>query len=162
MEKTLVDLARMVVELASKKKKKMAFAESCTGGLVSSLITDISGSSDVFEGSFVSYSNDFKISLLEVDRNIIDGHGAVSEQTAIAMAMQVKKITDVNIALSLTGIAGPSGGTIDKPVGTLYLCSVSDTGKEVRAFRFSGERKELKESFARVALLFLLEILEVN
>ena len=113
--------AQKLVKLLSKKKLKISFAESCTGGLLSSSITSISGSSKVFTIGLVTYSNQSKISLLKVNKKTILKHGAVSYETCLSMVKNLSKISKTNISVSVTGIAGPKGGTKQKPVGLVYI-----------------------------------------
>ena len=113
--------AQKLVKLLSKKKLKISFAESCTGGLLSSSITSISGSSKVFTIGLVTYSNQSKISLLKVNKKTILKHGAVSYETCLSMVKNLSKISKTNISVSITGVAGPKGGTKQKPVGLVYI-----------------------------------------
>ena len=115
------NLANKVVQKLIKKKLKVAFAESCTGGLLSSSITSISGSSKVFHLGLITYSNKAKIDILKVPKNIIDKYGAVSKECCLSMAKNLSKISKSNISVSITGIAGPDGGTKLKPVGLVYI-----------------------------------------
>ena len=114
-------LAQKLVKLLSKKKLKVSFAESCTGGLLSSAITSVSGSSKVFNLGLVTYSNESKIKVLKVSKKIIKKYGSVSEQACAAMAKNVSKIGKTKMSISITGIAGPGGGTRKKPVGLVYV-----------------------------------------
>ena len=116
--------AQKLVKLLSKKKLKISFAESCTGGLLSSSITSISGSSKVFTIGLVTYSNQSKISLLKVNKKTILKHGAVSYETCLSMVKNLSKISKTNISVSVTGVAGPKGGTKQKPVGLVYILSL--------------------------------------
>tara|TARA_Y100001970_G_scaffold266210_1_gene354591 strand:- start:376 stop:849 length:474 start_codon:yes stop_codon:yes gene_type:complete len=113
--------SQRIVKLLSKKKLKISFVESCTGGLLSSSITSISGSSKVFTIGLVTYSNKAKINILKVPKKIIMKHGAVSYETCLSMVKNLNKISKTNISLSITGIAGPNGGTTKKPVGLVYI-----------------------------------------
>ena len=113
--------AQKLVKLLSKKKLKISFAESCTGGLLSSSITSISGSSKVFTIGLVAYSNQAKIRLLKVNKRTILKHGAVSYETCLSMVKNLSKISKTNISVSVTGVAGPKGGTKQKPVGLVYI-----------------------------------------
>lgn len=113
-----------VVELLSLSNKSIATAESCTGGLLSEMITSVPGASKVFEFGVCSYSNRIKHSILGVDQNILDKYTEVSEQTAAAMAEGMKRLSGADIAVSVTGIAGPGGGTPEKPVGIVYALSL--------------------------------------
>ena len=113
--------AQKLVKLLSKKNLKISFAESCTGGLLSSSITSISGSSKVFTIGLITYSNQAKIKLLKVNKKTILKHGAVSYETCLSMVKNLSKISKTNISVSITGVAGPKGGTKQKPVGLVYI-----------------------------------------
>jgi PncC family amidohydrolase len=113
--------SKKIVSLLKKKKLKISFAESCTGGLLSSAITSVSGSSKVFNLGLIAYSNESKIKVLNISKKLIKKYGAVSEQVCKAMAKNVSKIGKTNMSISITGIAGPSGGTKQKPVGLIYV-----------------------------------------
>ena len=114
-------LNKKVVSLLKKKKLKLALAESCTGGMLSSSITSVSGASKVFSMSLVTYSNQAKISILKVPKQIIKKHGAVSIQCCLSMVNNLSKISKSKVCVSITGIAGPKGGTKQKPVGLVYI-----------------------------------------
>jgi len=114
-------LCKKIINLLKRKKLKIAIAESCTGGLLSSAITSISGSSKVFNLGLVTYSDESKIKLLKISKKIIKKYGAVSEPVCLAMVKNISKICRTNIAVSITGIAGPLGGTNKKPAGLVYL-----------------------------------------
>ena len=115
------DLANKVVKELIKKKLKISFAESCTGGMLSSVITSISGSSKIFNIGFITYSNKAKMSFLKVPKKIITKHGAVSKECCLSMVKNLSKISKANISVSITGIAGPNGGTKLKPIGLVYI-----------------------------------------
>ena len=112
---------KKIIKLLKRKKLRIAVAESCTGGLLSSAITSVSGSSKVFNVGLVAYSNESKIKVLNISKKLIKKYGAVSEQVCKAMAKNVSKIGKTNMSISITGIAGPSGGTKQKPVGLVYV-----------------------------------------
>ena len=112
---------KKIVNLLTRKKLKIAFAESCTGGMLSSTITSVSGSSKVFNLGLVAYSNQSKISILKVPKKIIRKYGTVSKQVCLAMVKNVSKIGKTSMSVSITGIAGPSGGTRKKPIGLVYV-----------------------------------------
>jgi len=116
-----MNINQRIVAILKKKKLKISFAESCTGGLISSAITSVIGSSKVFTMGLVTYSNQAKTTVLKIPRNIIKKYGAVSIQCCIAMANNLGKISKSNICVSITGIAGPSGGSSQKPVGLVYI-----------------------------------------
>ena len=121
LPKALVDKARAVVEANRKAARRIAVAESCTGGLVSAAITEIAGASDVFEAGYVTYSNASKIHELKVSEDVVETFGAVSVATAWAMARGALHASDADVAVAITGIAGPGGGTPSKPVGTVVF-----------------------------------------
>ena len=123
LPRALVDKAREVVEANRAAGKRISVAESCTGGLVSAAITEIAGSSDVFEAGYVTYSNASKISQLKVSEDVVDTFGAVSIATAWAMARGALAASEADIAVAITGIAGPGGGTPSKPVGTVVFAT---------------------------------------
>ena len=133
-------LERAVVESLCRKGLTLATAESCTGGLISKRITDISGCSDVFLGGCVTYSNEAKMKLLGVKSETLEAYGAVSEQTAAEMAKGVRERLGADIGVSATGIAGPLGGTPEKPVGTVYVGISSERGEQVRRLSLSSMR----------------------
>ena len=112
---------KTLIKLLTKKKLKISFAESCTGGLLASSITSISGASKVFNLGLVTYSNQAKIKVLKVNKNVIKKYGAVSHECCSAMVKNLSKISKANINVSITGIAGPKGGTKEKPVGLVYI-----------------------------------------
>jgi PncC family amidohydrolase len=115
------NLSLKIVKLLTKKKLTVSFAESCTGGLLASSITSISGSSKVFNMGLVTYSNNSKVKLLKVPKKTITKYGAVSHETCLSMVKNLSKISKANISISITGIAGPKGGTKEKPVGLVYI-----------------------------------------
>jgi len=117
----MTNLSFKIVELLTKKKLTVSFAESCTGGLLASSITSISGSSKVFNIGLVTYSNNAKVRLLKVPKKTITKYGAVSYETCLSMVKNLSKISKSNISISITGIAGPNGGTKEKPVGLVYI-----------------------------------------
>ncbi len=149
-------LVEKVSSLLNKRKLKIAVAESCTGGLVSHLLTGISGSSNYFYGGVIAYSNDVKIEILKVPAKIIKKYGAVHEITAEHMAKGVKKLLNTDIGLSTTGIAGPTGGSDEKPVGTICIgvCIKNKVIKK-RYIVDIGDREKNKTFFAYLALNLL-------
>jgi nicotinamide-nucleotide amidase len=149
-----------VSNLLKEKKLTIATAESCTGGLIAHALTNISGSSNYFDRGIVSYSNKAKEELLDVPENLIKEHGAVSEQVANAMAQGIRLKSKVDIGLATTGIAGPSGGTKEKPVGLVYIAISTSKNSEARQFHFSGNRIQNKELTCNAALWILLDYLK--
>lgn len=144
-----------VGELLTKYKLTLGIAESCTGGLISNMITNVPGSSGYFIGSVVAYSNRIKAEMLMVSQETIDTYGAVSEEVASEMARGIRRIEGVDIGLAVTGIAGPDGGTEEKPVGTVYIALFDQTEGRVRKFSFEGGRMDIKIKAAENALLML-------
>ena len=134
-----MDLKKKIVSLLKSKKLKLAIAESCTGGMLSSAITSVSGSSKVFNLGLVAYSNESKIKVLKVSKNIIRKYGSVSEQVCLAMVKNLNKISKTNISVSITGIAGPSGGTETKPVGLVYVGIKKGNRVEVKKYLFKNK-----------------------
>ena len=135
--------AQKLVKLLSKKKLKISFAESCTGGLLSSSITSISGSSKTFTLGLVTYSNQAKINILKVSKKIIIKHGAVSYETCLSMVKNLNKISKTNISVSITGIAGPKGGTKQKPVGLVFVGIKKGNKTFVKEFLFKNKKRNL-------------------
>ncbi len=151
-------LARRVVEAAVARGLMIATAESCTGGLVSGALTAIAGSSAVVERGFVTYSNHAKTELLGVPADLIDGHGAVSEPVARAMAGGAVARSKAQVSVSVTGVAGPGGGTADKPVGLVHFGAVGPAGAIHAEHRFGDiGREEVRLASVRVALGLLLD-----
>ena len=149
-------LSQKIVRVLKKKKLKISFAESCTGGLLSSSITSISGSSKIFSIGLVTYSNQSKISMLKVPKNIIRKHGAVSYETCLAMVKNLSKISKTNISVSITGIAGPKGGTKKKPVGVVFIGIKKDNKTLVKKHLFKNKKRT---SFQRAAVIKALNLI---
>jgi nicotinamide-nucleotide amidase len=155
-----MELEEKIGSILMQVQKKIAVAESCTGGLVSHRITNVQGASGYFEAGFVTYSNKAKEHFLSVPGGIIRAKGAVSDEVARFMAEGVRNAAGVDIGLAVTGIAGPGGGTDEKPVGTVYIALAVPDGTFVRKFSFQGDRKEIKLQTSDEALLFILDHLE--
>jgi nicotinamide-nucleotide amidase len=153
-------LEEAIGEALREKKATVAVAESCTGGLISHRITNVPGSSEYFERGVVAYSNQAKVDFLGVPEDVIKDRGAVSPETAMAMAYGVRKAADATFGLATTGIAGPGGGTPEKPVGLVYIGIAGPNGVEAKGFRFDGERLAIKEKAADAALSWLLSEVE--
>lgn len=147
--------------LANQTAITLATAESCTGGHVAARITNIAGSSAYFQGGIISYTNDVKARMLDVPESILENPGAVSEECAGAMAEGARKRLDATIAVSITGIAGPSGGTDRKPVGLVYLGIASPAGARVERHIFAGERADVMREAATRALELLVQQAEI-
>lgn len=140
----------------------VATAESCTGGAIAEAITAVAGSSGYFRGAIVSYAVDTKASLLGVDPDVVAAHGAVSAQVAVAMAVGVRERLVTSVAVSVTGIAGPSGGSASKPVGLTYLGLADQAGGDVRRFHWTGDRSENRAESVRAALEWLVDWAEAQ
>ena len=153
-------LAHKLVKLLSKKKLKVSFVESCTGGLLSSSITSISGSSKVFTLGLITYSNQAKIDILKVPKKIIVKNGAVSYKTCLSMVKNLNKISKTNISVSITGVAGPSGGTKQKPVGLVYVGIKKGNKTLVNKYLFKIKKRSLiqNESVKKALSLILFFI----
>jgi nicotinamide-nucleotide amidase len=149
------DLAALVLERARARGKTLGTAESCTGGLVGGRLTEIPGSSDVFMGGVVCYSNELKIALLGVDPGLIEADGAVSESVARAMALGALRALRVDLAVSVTGIAGPGGGSEAKPVGTVWIGLAEGEAVEARRLQIPGDRHNVRVRAAQAALAML-------
>ena len=157
-----VNLLKKVSDLLKEKKLTVATAESCTGGLISHTLTNISGSSDYFDRGIVSYSNEAKIELLAVPQDILKKYGSVSKQVARIMAENVRIKSKVDIGISTTGIAGPTGGTKEKPVGLVFIAVSTSQGTYIRRYKFNGNRIQNKELSCNAALLMILEHIKNN
>jgi nicotinamide-nucleotide amidase len=141
----LTEISQRVGELLNNNAMQLATAESCTGGGISSTITEVAGSSAWFDRAFITYSNESKVEMLGVLSSTLDQWGAVSEQTAIEMAKGALTKSSASIACSVTGIAGPTGGTVEKPVGMVCFCWIDDSGwVEVETVVFAGTRREIR------------------
>jgi len=154
-------LSRNIIEKLCKKKLKISFAESCTGGLLSSTITSVSGSSKVFNLALVAYSNQSKTKVLKISKKIIRKYGAVSEQVCKAMAKNVSKIGKTNMSISVTGIAGPSGGNRKKPVGLVYVGIKKGNKISVKKYLFKNKgRSYIQKAAVNKSLRLILRSLK--
>ena len=148
-----------LVKILTKKKLKIAFAESCTGGLLASSITSISGASKIFNLGLITYSNQAKIKFLKVNKNIIKKYGAVSHECCLAMVNNLSKISKTNINVSITGIAGPKGGTKQKPVGLVYIGIKRGNKTQINKCLFkSNKRSSIQKASVKKALNLALRI----
>jgi nicotinamide-nucleotide amidase len=150
-------LEEVIIEEATQKKLTIATAESCTGGLIAHRLTNISGSSNVYLGGVTSYSNELKKSFIAVNAQTLENFGAVSLETAQEMSQGIFEKTNAHICLATTGIAGPTGGSKEKPVGTVAISVKSQKSHEANFYQFVGDRVKLKERFAQRALFLLLD-----
>jgi len=154
-------LSQRIVKLLKKKRLKISFAESCTGGLLSSAITSISGSSKVFTLGLVAYSNQEKINILKIPKRIIIKHGAVSYETCLSMVNNLNKISKTNISVSITGVAGPQGGTKQKPVGLVYIGIKKGNKTLVKKYLLKNKkRNSIQKTAVNKALNLILSLAE--
>ena len=152
-------LSQKIVKLLSKKRLKISFAESCTGGLLSSAITSISGSSKVFTLGLVTYSNQAKINILKVPKKIIIKNGAVSYETCLSMVKNLNRIGKTNISVSITGVAGPKGGTKQKPVGLVYIGIKKGNKTLVKKCLFKNKKRiQIQKATVNEALNLILSL----
>ncbi|HEX5467363.1 MAG TPA: CinA family protein [Candidatus Limnocylindrales bacterium] len=158
----LVELARGLLERCTADGSTVGTAESCTAGLIGHLLTETPGASAVFRGGIISYSDAVKGSLLAVPADVLAAHGAVSAQVAVAMARGARRALEVDLALAVTGIAGPDGGTARKPVGLTYVAVADAAGEVVRRHQWAGDRSANKVASAGAALALALERLDAR
>jgi nicotinamide-nucleotide amidase len=150
---------KLLIRILTKKKLKISFAESCTGGLLASTITSINGASKVFNLGLVTYSNQAKIKVLKVNKNIIKRYGAVSHECCTAMVKNLSKISKANINVSITGIAGPKGGTKKKPVGLVYIGVKKGNKVYINKYLFKNKkRSSIQKATIKKALNSILRI----
>jgi nicotinamide-nucleotide amidase len=160
------DISKIATELAKiclNSGKVLATAESCTGGWVAKSLTDIAGSSKWFDGGFVTYSNESKISMISVSKNTLEMHGAVSEAVVSEMARGVLARTNASVSVAISGIAGPGGGTAEKPVGLVWFAYASSSNSNVTVlsekFTFNGDRHEIRGQAVMQSMLGLLKLI---
>jgi PncC family amidohydrolase len=154
-------LEEQIGAILRKNRKTISIAESCTGGFISHRITNVPGSSNYYDCSVIAYSNKSKIDILHVSPETLKKFGAVSRQTAIEMAQGIKQISGSDLGLAVTGIAGPEGGTPEKPVGLVYICLASDESVVCEEFRFKGKREEIKSQASEAALEMIKKHIQV-
>ena len=152
-------LEQVVGDLLVERRFRIALAESCTGGLLTSRLTDVAGSSRYVDRAVVGYANEAKVSLLGVPRKLIDEHGAVSEPVALAMAEGIRASAMVDVGVGVTGVAGPGGGTAEKPVGTVAVATMIPGATRSRLFRFAGDREQVKFQASQAALDMVRRVL---
>ena len=154
-------ISQKIVRLLKKKKLKISFAESCTGGILSSAITSVNGSSKVFKLGLVAYSNQSKNKVLKIPKNIIKKYGSVSYHVCLAMVKNVSKISETNMSVAITGIAGPSGGTKIKPVGLVYVGIKKDNKTKVKKYLFKNKgRSYIQRTAVNKSLGLILSFLK--
>ena len=142
--------------------RRVCTAESCTGGLIAKTLTDLAGSSDWFERGFVTYSNAAKSEMLEVPPTVIEDYGAVSEPVAAAMASGALRHSRADYAIAVTGVAGPGGGSADKPVGSVWIAVASSDQSITRLFQFDGDRAAVRAATLLSALEMMLDLIEAQ
>lgn len=157
------DYPRLLFDLLKDNNLTMTAAESCTGGLISKIMTDYPGSSDIFWGSFITYSNDSKIRLLKVNQSILDSAGAVSGETVLAMARGALEVSGADCSIAVSGIAGPGGGSPEKPVGTVWIgAALKEGGETSLEFLFEEDRGKVRQKTAETALKVLYHLILDN
>lgn len=157
---TQIRLAEQVLDSCRRNKVKLGVAESCTGGLIAACLTSVPGSSDVFARGYITYDNVAKCTMLDVPKDLIDAHGAVSEPVVRAMAEGVLAQAPLQVSVAASGIAGPGGGTVEKPVGLVHLAAARTRQTTLhRAPVFAGDRDAVRSASVEAALELLLETL---
>ena len=152
-----IDKAEQLVACLNAQQRTITMAESCTGGLLGGLVTSVAGASNIFHQGFVTYSNSVKTQALNVPPGLLTQHGAVSQQVAEAMATGALKAANAQISLAITGIAGPGGGSADKPVGLVYMACATAQSVISRKHLFSGDRQEVRLAACEKAIDLALE-----
>jgi nicotinamide-nucleotide amidase len=158
MDKDSVTSVQAVADRLLKHRQKVCTAESCTGGLIAKTFTDLAGSSDWFERGFVTYSNAAKTDMLAVPASLIEDYGAVSEAVATAMASGALRHRQADYSIAVTGVAGPGGGSDDKPVGTVWIALASAEQMVARRYQFDGDRQAVRAATMQTALDLLLDL----
>ena len=154
-----IDLTKTLAEILLSRNWTVSLAESCTGGLVSATLTELAGSSEWFERGYITYSNEAKTECLDVPAQLIESHGAVSEPVAKAMAEGARINSGSDVAISITGIAGPSGGTVEKPVGTVCFGWATENQTLTKTMHFDGDRQAVRQQATEFALTELIALL---
>lgn len=158
MDKDSVASVQAVAAQLLKHRQKVCTAESCTGGLIAKTFTDLAGSSDWFERGFVTYSNDAKNEMLAVPASLIEDYGAVSEAVATAMASGALRHSKADYSIAVTGVAGPGGGSDDKPVGTVWIALASAEQMVARRYQFDGDRQAVRAATMQSAIELLFDL----
>jgi len=160
MDKDSEKSVQAVADRLLKHRQKVCTAESCTGGLIAKTFTDLAGSSDWFERGFVTYSNAAKTDMLAVPASLIEDYGAVSEAVATAMASGALRHSKADYSIAVTGVAGPGGGSDDKPVGTVWIAVASAEQMVARRYQFDGDRQAVRAATLITAIEELLDLVE--
>ncbi len=153
------ELVQQIAERLNAQQRRLSSAESCTGGLISKSCTDLAGSSDWFDRGFVTYSNAAKNDMLGVSMSLIEAYGAVSEPVAVAMVQGAIERSLADYAIAVTGVAGPGGGSEEKPVGTVWIAVAGPQQYSAQRYQFDGDREAVREATLRQALQDLLTLL---
>jgi nicotinamide-nucleotide amidase len=153
------DLTKTLAQILLSRDWTVSLAESCTGGLICATLTELAGSSEWFERGYITYSNEAKTECLDVPVDLIVSYGAVSEQVAKAMAEGARGNSGSNVAISITGIAGPSGGSVEKPVGTVCFGWATENQTLTKMMRFAGDRQMIRQAATEFALAELIALL---
>jgi len=151
----LQERIKKIIERLSKKGLSLSIAESCTGGYISHMITNISGASKVFDSAIICYSNQAKIAFLNVDETIIESYGAVSDPVARQLANNIRILSNVDIGIGITGIAGPTGGTLEKPIGLVFIGFSTENETLVEEFQFKSDRITFKQKVLEKVIEYL-------
>ena len=156
----MISMEEKLVQSLAEMELTISTAESCTGGMVASTIIDVVGASEVYNEGFITYSNEAKMKYLNVSEEILESHGAVCEETVRQMAIGCRKATGSDVAIATSGIAGPGGGSIEKPVGLVYIgCAYKDI-VSVEAFKFEGDRTSVRKQATEEAIKMAVEMIE--
>ena len=152
MKKIQKTLPQLIANKLKERKLSLGLAESCTGGYIAHLITSLSGSSEYFKGGIVAYSNEVKIQILQVEEQVINLYGAVSKEVVEQMAINILQILHVDYGVAVSGIAGPAGGSAEKPVGTVWIAVANKNNVNAKCFSFDGSREQIIKQAATAAL----------
>ena len=156
----MISMVEKLVQALAEMGLTVSTAESCTGGMVASTIIDVPGASDVYNEGFITYSNDAKMKYLNVAEETLEVYGAVSEETVREMALGCRRATGSDVAVVTSGVAGPGGGTVEKPVGLVYIgCAYKDI-VEVKNYKFEGDRTSIRKQATQEAINMVLEMIE--
>jgi nicotinamide-nucleotide amidase len=159
--KNIRKLTEKIIQVLTQKEQTISFAESCTGGRIAAAFTAVSGASEVLHGACITYSNDIKHQWLGVSNEVLENYGAVSEPCVAQMLEGIQKMTRSDYAIAVSGIAGPSGGTEFKPVGTVYIGIRTPFDQQVYHCHFNGSRDDVQEQSTRFAIEKIAEVLEI-
>jgi nicotinamide-nucleotide amidase len=162
MNDNSIQLITRLAALACSKQLRVCTAESCTGGLIAKSFTDLAGSSDWFECGFITYSDASKTEMIAVPESVISEYGAVSEAVANAMASGALRNSTAHVSIAVTGVAGPAGGSADKPVGTVWIAVASDKHSVAKKHLFQGDREAIRNATMLIAIEMMLQLLETH